>query len=32
MKKENDILRINNDKNDLGYTGEEDRPSNRKTF
>ena len=32
MKNENDILLMNNNKNDLGNTGVGDRPSNRKTF
>ena len=31
-KDEKDILMMHNNKNDLGYTGVEDRPSNRKTF
>ena len=32
MKSENDILMLNNNKNDLGYTGVGDRLSDRKTF
>ena len=32
MKNENDILKMNNIINDLGYTGVGDRPSNPKTF
>ena len=32
MKKENDILMMNNIIRDLGYTGREDRDSKRKTF
>ena len=32
MKNENDILMVNNIKNELGYTGVGDRPSDRKTF
>ena len=32
MKNENDILMMNNIINDLGYTGDGDRPANRKNF
>ena len=32
MKNENDILMMNNIINDLGYTGDGDRDSKRKTF
>ena len=32
MKNENDILKMNNNIKDLGYTGIGDRSSNRKTF
>ena len=32
MKKDNDILMLNNIINDIGYTGDGDKPSKRKTF
>ena len=32
MKNENDILMMNNNLNDLGYTGIDDRDSKRTTF
>ena len=32
MKNESDILMMNNIIRDLGYTGDEDKPSKRKTF
>ena len=32
IKSENDILLLNNFLNDLGYTGDGDKPSKRKTF
>ena len=32
MENENDILKLNINKKDLGYTGDRERSSNRKTF